>query len=355
MRIAVSLIGPSPIIIDGAWSSWLPSRTPQLHSSDTDDPYHNLWYVETQDKLSNLQGEWSGNHVADNRALRQVALANRTLWGRFDWLALGGLDTCFDLPGLERELGRFDPNRRLFFGVPLNVDWCLRLERNGTRCCNASGTAPQWSPPGKWFKEKATSGCCSESLALGGQECQVWKGRGDTGFFRLFNKSHRAVEVEEAARTLARPPTWYFGGHGALLSRGLLGSMGAADVLDCYKRMRRGGGDVRVSSCIFSLTGVALTMLGGLLHDGLSQHKSCLSARANASLIKNIKRVDRPHARQASSGANGTHAAHGGARQASGGANGTLAAHGGRPARRPPWQGDHHGNVVAFRNLLDHP
>ena len=24
-------------------------------------------------------------------------------------------------------------------------------------------------------------------------------------------------------------------------------------------------------------------------------------------------------------------------------------------ARRPPWQGDHHGNVVAFRNLLDHP
>ena len=96
--LAVSLIGPTPEGIEEAYATWLPSETPQLHSGDKDDIDHRIWYVERQSELAGGWKKTQSNHDADNRVLKQVSLANRTLTGSFDWLAVGDADTCFDMP-----------------------------------------------------------------------------------------------------------------------------------------------------------------------------------------------------------------------------------------------------------------
>ena len=114
-RIAVSLIGPTPLLVQEAHDSWLPRDTPQAHSGDVEDLQHDIWYVERQCEFA---GSWSGNHNADNRVLKQVLIANRTLASRFDWLVLGDADTCFNLPRLSSALVGINSSKAHLLGVP---------------------------------------------------------------------------------------------------------------------------------------------------------------------------------------------------------------------------------------------
>lgn len=271
VRIGVSLIGPTPVIVQEAWRTWLPPSTPQAHSGDVEDPDHHIWYVERQHSLA---GVWSGNHDADNRALKQVLLANRTLAGQFDWLVLADFDTCLDLARLAEALAGIDASKKFLLGVPFTPTWCDENQVPGPDkgCCAGKQRSPEQTPPGL-FRDIRSRQCCSDGSALRGQECRL----------RQRTASERAVPFGTGVG-LRRPPVWYYGGSGGLLSRGLLDGIRPNEWLRCYQDMRAHGGDVRVSSCVFTHTGIALTELIGLRTASLSAHKSCLTARANASL-----------------------------------------------------------------------
>ena len=225
--IAVGLSGPSPRMIDEAHTTWLPESVPQLFVGDTDDTARSLWHVERQDELAR-QWSYDHNHWADNRPLRLVQLANRTLWGRFGFLALGDLDTCFDLEHLRSSLAHVDPDKRLYLGLPFSEEYSYPLKGGLPECAH--------SPEG---------GCCR----LQSHECRP----------RVRECAGQALirGCASPGSGYRRAPAWGMGGAGIVLSRGLLKSMDERVWLRCYKRMVKYGSDVRVSSCIYTLTGAS--------------------------------------------------------------------------------------------------
>ena len=206
-RIAVSLIGPTPLLVQEAHDSWLPRDTPQAHSGDVEDLQHDIWYVERQCEFA---GSWSGNHNADNRVLKQVLIANRTLASRFDWLVLGDADTCFNLPRLSSALVGINSSKAHLLGVPYSPSWC-----GSSVCCNAHAVSELRMSP--WLH----SACCAEELLYpqitthgvvsSGDECRV-----------PMTKVAAVGAVDSFAPGLSHAPSWYHGGSGVLISRGLL-------------------------------------------------------------------------------------------------------------------------------------
>ena len=257
-EIAVALSGATPTIIDEAHAMWLPKSVPQLFVGDTEDSARSLWHVERQDELRRA---WSNdhNHASDNRPLRLVQLANRTLWGRFGFMALGDLDTCFNLEKMQRSLALVDPNQRLYLGLPFNENYSYRQNQSSPGCARRQG------------------GECCTLVGNGSHECRPPAtpcNHGDECSLKT---------LKPGMGLWMKAPAWGFGGAGVVLSRGLLSSIDERDWLRCYKRINKYGSDVRVANCIYALTGVGLTFLPGLLRN-LSSHKACLSAAANQSI-----------------------------------------------------------------------
>ena len=195
--------GATPTIIDEAHATWLPKSVPQLFVGDTEDTARSLWHVERQEELAR---RWSSdhNHGADNRPLRLVQLANRTLWGRFGFLALGDLDTCFHLEQLLGSLALINPDRRLYLGVPFS-------EQDGYPSDGLPGCAEP--PEGRCCRLQSHE-CRPPATYCSGAECSL-----------------------QALSGWLKAPAWAYGGAGVVLSRGLLQSMDERDWLRCYKRM----------------------------------------------------------------------------------------------------------------------
>ena len=82
----------------------------------------------------------------------------------------------------------------------------------------------------------------------------------------------RATPLRTWSAGLSRPQTWAYGGAGYVLSRGLLRAILEREWAQCERGMLSDGGDVRVSSCVWTFGGVGLTQLPGLL-SGLSRHR----------------------------------------------------------------------------------
>jgi len=89
--VAVVIVHATAESVDVVRGKWLPPTVPALFVGESDDISRNLWYVERQ---SELRRNWGVkyNHDADNRPLKAISLANRTLGPNFDWLAVG--DAC---------------------------------------------------------------------------------------------------------------------------------------------------------------------------------------------------------------------------------------------------------------------
>ena len=82
----------------------------------------------------------------------------------------------------------------------------------------------------------------------------------------------RATPLRTWSAGLSRPQTWAYGGAGYVLSRGLLRAILEREWAQCERGMLSDGGDVRVSSCVYTFGGIGLTQLPGLL-SGLSRHR----------------------------------------------------------------------------------
>ena len=289
--LAVSLIGPTPEGIEEAYATWLPSETPQLHSGDKDDIDHRIWYVERQSELAGGWKKTQSNHDADNRVLKQVSLANRTLTGSFDWLAVGDADTCFDMPRLAALLGHINASRRIMFGVPFSPEKCnaRATKMGGVSCCTGEGRddSSMQKLLARKHRMKAhlpgnfSDFCCNEASARRGKECLMLKSRGLRKPPDDWAEMRQGIGTTEFAMALA----WYHGGSGVLLSRGLINSIRPMEWLECIQRLKSEGGDVRLASCVYTFSGIGLTHLEGLATGVLSDHKKCLTARANASYV----------------------------------------------------------------------
>jgi len=67
---------------------------------------------------------------------------------------------------------------------------------------------------------------------------------------------------QHADGRIPRAPVWPYGGNGYALSRGLLQRIQWRDWRYCEEDLRNFGGDVRVASCIFYLTGTTVQQVG---------------------------------------------------------------------------------------------
>jgi hypothetical protein len=208
VRVAVGGHGHTPELIAEARSTWLTPGTPHLFVGEITNATYNLRHVLRQSQIRSVKWHGWHNHDSDNRPLRLIELANESLRGRFDWLAVGDIDTCFDLPALRKALRQFDSRQRLFFARPMSETW---------RGC---GPLPNASMP-----------CCTiESVALG--ECRPR---------RRFDRNYYERQIGGHVGGFHRPHAWTFGGVGYILSAGLLNSMSRDDGAKCSLRIVKSG------------------------------------------------------------------------------------------------------------------
>lgn len=162
------------------------------------------------------------NHDYDSVPLQLVRLANLTM--NFEWLIVADGDTCFKVDRLKKTLRRLNASLPYIIGHPMSPTWKC--------CCTNMNCCPMHENP------------CKPS--------QYRKNFYSNGF--------------------SRPRIWQFGGAGYIISKSLLNSIDTNDWKKCEMKMLRNGGDVRVASCVFSLTGIGITYLPSLL-GYISYHK----------------------------------------------------------------------------------
>ncbi len=185
----------------------------------------NFVKVYSQSEMPNIKWHRDHNHDYDPVSLQLIRIANKTL--DFEWLIVSDGDTCFDISKLKVKLKRMNASKPLLLGHPMSPKW---------RCCCTG------------------SDCCL--FANRHNLCNPTKFR--SNFYDL---------------GYSRPNIWPFGGAGYIISRALLNSMRLEDWQKCETKIRRNGGDVRVSSCIFSLTGIGLTHFPSMFGH-ISHHRS---------------------------------------------------------------------------------
>ena len=231
-RIVIALNFGTTAGIDHIRRTWLPAGgdVPLVAAGDYDDERHGIVYVPARNvspRPSKTKADWlrRPNHAGDPRPLAVARITNRSLKNDWDFMFLCDMDTRPNLPLLIDAVAHFDASDMLLLGYRDTGDG----ECNRANGCCAAGTPPPCLVP--------------KELAM-----YDYYGTG-----------------------LHRPPVWAFGGAGYLLSRGLMHQISEEDWMDCENRMHFNGGDVRVSACIYSRTGVGLTILPGLM-GSLSQH-----------------------------------------------------------------------------------
>ena len=232
-RIVVALNFGTRAGIDLIRRTWCRAggNVPLVAAGDYDDEMRGIVYVPPSNvSLHPLKtkAQWlrRPNHEGDPRSLVVARITNSSFEKDWDFIFIGDMDTRPNLPLLIDAVAHVDASEMLLLGY-------MEATRGG-ECYGATGCCAAGTPPP-----------CLVPQELAAHD---YYGTG-----------------------LHRPPIWAFGGAGYLLSRGLMNQISEEGWIDCENRMHFNGGDVRVAACIFSHTGVGLTILPGLM-GSLSQH-----------------------------------------------------------------------------------
>jgi len=229
------LVYATPSTIDTARSSWLGNRR-SIAIGDADDSARSIFRVAPQNfRGASMKKGLRPNHGGDNRPLAAIRIANQSN-PLVLWLCVGDADTSWNVSALERALAVIDHRIPLFLAHP-------RSPSTPSSYCNSNR-------------------CCRSTT----QPCKL----------------NTSIRRDFYAPGMHRPNVWAFGGGGYILSRALLDAISVQQWRDCEEKMHNNGGDVRVSSCIFSHTGLVLTAHEGLL-GSLSQHDTTFKN----SIVKN--------------------------------------------------------------------
>lgn len=176
-------------------------------------------------------------NLGDNKFLGVVLHANATKHG-FDWLLVGDDDTTFFLDSLAIALQKKDPSAKHYFG--LSLDYPMSYYAKGV---------PKKPEPDRNF-ERILPGCppLGKPGELRLESFYNHKGKDYT----TVHKDCNATEFSDDQRIIWG---WPHGGHGLILSRGLLDSISVEDWQKCIDRIVWRGSDIRVSSCVVGLGG----------------------------------------------------------------------------------------------------
>ena len=207
-------------------ATWLPGKPVVFIPDKEQGPWAKYYKPVHMGTGSHVNATVLYRFRTDQNMLWSAFEANATIRGA-EWVFVGDDDTMPFEHTIQRKVRGLDPSQPIVLGV------AMARFRNGV-------AATPWQRPAQCTAKDACPadkqdrpGCCTCPVVRSGGG---WAVSHDKGFARYRN-----------------PPTFFYGGTGILLSRGLLDAIPTAEWTECTNRLICGPSDYRLLTCIYNL------------------------------------------------------------------------------------------------------